>query len=212
MGGRGSGRQVGLGSATCEDFHAIDLASIQREGFLAPGYVGRITWLRGDRQTGWIQYRVERQGLRLEFRTRSYGQPWEDVSEFVPLVETATNFSGRRVWFQCLGCQGKCRILYGGDRFRCRRCWRLKYRSQYETTGHRAADRAHKRRARLGYWGRLTDPFPPKPNGMHWTTYFRLEDQDASFRTVFWHGVTDYLEKTHHNCKVDTSTPNRKIV
>jgi len=66
----------------------------------------------------------------------------KDVSEWVPLVETETPFGGRRQWFECVSCRSRCRILYGGGRFRCRRCHRLRYETQYEPGFARAATRA----------------------------------------------------------------------
>ena len=89
----------------------------------------------------------------------------EDVREFVAFVETSTEFGGRRQWFRCLSCGNKCRILYGGAYFRCRRCYRLKYEMQYEPPFGRIAIRALKIRERLRCKGGIGEPFPPKPKG-----------------------------------------------
>jgi hypothetical protein len=83
---------------------------------------------------------------------------------FVPYTFTRTEFSGWRAWFQCKGCGKGCRVLYGTASLRCRRCRRLKYQSQYETSsGFRKLQRARKIRRRLGRPGGAGDPFPVKP-------------------------------------------------
>ena len=87
---------------------------------------------------------------------------------------------GERQWFDCPGCRRRCRILYGGPRFRCRLCHRLAYETQFESRGQRANRRAHKIRRRLGGSDCLMDEFPPRPRGMHWATYRRLETMAAA--------------------------------
>ena len=88
---------------------------------------------------------------------------------------------GNRQWFECPSCRTRCRILYGGAFFRCRRCQGLKYETQYEPPFARAATRALKIRERLGSDGGIDEPFPPKPKGMHQKTYERLEAQAEKF-------------------------------
>jgi hypothetical protein len=68
--------------------------------------------------------------------------------------------------------------LYGGARFRCRKCYGLQYASQCEAPGLGAV--AEKIRKRLGDQHGSAfdgDEFPDKPKGMHWRTYRRLEEQ-----------------------------------
>jgi hypothetical protein len=134
MGGLGSGRSGGLGMLTDKwhEYHSVDLDWLRRKRCLRSGYSGKLTWSRGGTPTGNIDYRVEVSGLRLTYKTRSHGGEWQDVDELVPFVQTPTNFGGGRRWFECLSCRTRCRILYGGAYFRCRRCHRLKYESQYE--------------------------------------------------------------------------------
>ena len=42
------------------------------------------------------------------------------------------HFGGVRHWFSCPSCGRRCRILYGGARFRCRLCRGARYESQYQ--------------------------------------------------------------------------------
>lgn len=175
MGGRGSGRSNGYGFGVdkCHQYNSIDLAWLRRKKLFNVGRWSSLTWSRAGRETGSIRIDCHADGVRLIYRQRKSGEDWQDVSEFVPLVETATAFGGRRQWFKCLSCGSRCRILYGGAYFRCRRCYQLKYESQYENSSERACSQAHDIRKRLGQVGSLEDPFPPKPKGMHWKTYQR---------------------------------------
>lgn len=178
MGGRGSGRRPGAGlwRDKCHEFHAIDLTWLKNKDCLRTGYRGGLSWYRRWRKTGNIDYVVEANGLRLLYRTRAVGgEAWTDVEELIPFAHTTTNFSGRRTWFQCPGCRRRCRILYGGSRFRCRRCLNLVYETQYEPAFARSASKALKIREKLGDGRGVADPFPDKPKGMHWRTYRRLE-------------------------------------
>ncbi len=159
------------------EFHSIDLAWLGRRKLLNPGQWSTLTWSRRGQTTGSIRLEVFQSAVRLVYRHRPSGGDWQDVSEWVPLVETETPFGGRRQWFECVSCRARCRILYGGGRFRCRRCRRLRYESQYEPPFARAATRALKIRERLGDRSGIDDPFPPKPKHMRWKTYERLETE-----------------------------------
>ena len=194
MGGSGSGRPPSFVTAKCENHHAIDLAWLRRKGLLAPGSSSTIRWSRGGHQTGAVTIDVSDQGLRLSYKVRSTGDDWQSISEVIPFTESPTNFGGSRRWLQCLSCGRSCRVLYGGTRFRCRNCLGLRYESQYEPTYTHAASRAHRIRARLGQYGSLDEPFPPKPKGMHWATYRRLQEQDQRCLEGWTVGVARWLK------------------
>jgi hypothetical protein len=69
-------------------------------------------------------------------------------------------------------------VLYGGRRFRCRRCVAVPYASQNEAVHDRLLRRAQAVRERLGggEYASLGMPFPAKPKRMRWTTYRRLRE------------------------------------
>jgi hypothetical protein len=182
MGGRGSGRRTGSSSNKVEDYHAIDLAWLRRRGCLKPGASGSITWSMETRELASVRYRTEPNGFRLLYRIRQPDESWRAIDELVPFTETRNGFRGYRRWFRCLSCSRPCRVLYGGSHFRCRHCHGLKYQSQYERPLTRATNRAQKLRDRLGKTDAIDDPFPPKPKGMHWRTYRRLEALDHELR------------------------------
>lgn len=197
MGGRGSGRTSSYGFTVdkCEDYLSIDLAWLQRQNSLKHGNSGTITWSRRGQERGSIRYRTEADGLRLIYRASKGGQEWRDVNELIPFAWTNANFNGRRRWFVCLSCSRRCRIIYGGTHYRCRKCHQLKYESQYEPIFGRATEQRHKLRKRLGYIGSLDDPFPPKPKGMHWKTYRRLEKRDQELAERWCMDMVNWLQR-----------------
>lgn len=185
MGGPGSGRSWGFSSEKCEDYRSIDLAWLRGEGVLERWGWSKITWSRGGQETASIQLSREANGIRLSYRSRAWGEDWQAIDELIPLVSTATNFGGRRLWFECLSCRRRCRILYGGRVYRCRTCHGLKYESQYEPPWVRAASRAGKIRERLGGSGSFDECFPSKPKGMHWRTYDQLQRKNDELNAEF---------------------------
>jgi hypothetical protein len=197
MGGRGSGRRPSFGFNTdkCHEFHSVDLAWLRRKNLLILGRASSINWSRGGHQTGSIRVEYMGHGLRLIYKRRAQNDEWLDVNEIVPLSETSANFGGTRQWFQCLSCRNRCRIIYGGAYFRCRKCYKLKYETQYEPPYGRAASRAVKIRERLGCREGFAAPFPEKPKGMHWATYARLSDLDERLQQFWAGGITSWLRK-----------------
>lgn len=204
MGGRGSGRPSSYGMMVTKtnEVHSIDLAWLRRQKMLRVGWSSTLRWSRGGKETGSIQLEPHANGVRLVYRHRpAQGGDWLPVNEFVPLIETATRFDGRRQWFQCLACRRRCRILYGGAYFRCRRCLALKYETQYEPPYARAATRALKIRERLGSKGGIDDPFPDKPKGMHMTTYARLVEEESRLQNAWGVGITARYRLIEHGEK-----------
>ncbi len=193
MGGRGSGRTQSFATDKCEDYRSIDLAWLRRQNSRSSGREGRLTWSRNDAVFASVSYSLEDTNLRLIYRTRSYGGNWKDVAETLPITTTKTNFGGQRHWFICPSCRHRCRKIYGGSYFRCRRCHGLKYESQYERNFNRAATQAHKLRSRLGQSGSLDDSFPEKPKGMHWRTYHRLQQRDTELQNAWAAGCWKWL-------------------
>lgn len=197
MGGRGSGRHSGWGFLIdkCEDYRSIDLAWLRKQGLWTVGHCGTLTWSRGEEVIASIGYQIQANGLRLIYRTQRHGTEWRDVDDFILITTTATKFGGQRQWFVCPTCQRRCRVLFGGAYFRCRKCHGLKYESQYECAILRASSQRHKLRKRLGQVGSLEEPFAPKPKGMHWTTYERLKNKDAALSKTWAYKVTQWLRR-----------------
>lgn len=161
----------------CESYLSIDLAWMRKQGHLAPSACGAVTWNSNGRQSSAICFQTGKQGLRLLYSIRQGDEPWSQVDDRIPFVTTPTRFGGQRVWFCCPGCQRRCRVIYGGTRFRCRKCHELRYNSQYEPSYQRQLDMADKLRKRVGGDNGAFDgePFPPKPRWIRWSTYRRLQ-------------------------------------
>lgn len=180
MGGPGSGNRWRSTSATCEGQKRIDMKYLKRRGWLKPGNRYSLSWSMDGEPIGNINYTAYQTHLLLDFKMRDYDkEEWTPITQIVRFDHTHVHFGGQRQWLLCPRCQRRCRILYSGTRFYCRRCYRLKYKSQGEDSTQRAITRAQATRKRLGGFEGIDDPFPTKPKGMHWKTYDKLEAADA---------------------------------
>ena len=186
-----------------EDFRSIDLAWLRRKGARNVGYSGRITWSRNGKVTGSIGYHLEAQGLRLNYRHTPHNGVPEDISELITITTTAMHFGSVRHWFECPSCWRRCRILYGGGRFRCRLCRGARYESQYQHPALTLCDTRWRIRQRLEERGGLDsrlfgldDGIGPKPPRMHWKTYRRLEAHDENLAGRWRIGIGGWLERT----------------
>jgi hypothetical protein len=175
VGGYGSGRW-GSRQPKAENMKRLDLARLRRDGVLRSGAASKISWSCGGEGRGSIGSVARGDALRLMYRARSDEGQWHDVDETVGLAWTKTRFGGERLWFSCPGCARRCRVLFGGSRFRCRRCHGLRYSSQAETRTDRANRGMWKVVKRLDPEAQYND-LPPKPRGMHWRTYERLAER-----------------------------------
>jgi len=184
MGGMGSGRHWYWGANdTTNDYRAIDVRRWQCDGLLTPGRAFGWQWSRDGEVVASIQVRVETGRVILNYRHRSGGGDWKDENYPVWLDWTACNLGGQRPWFRCpaLGCGRRVAILYGGGIFACRHCYRLAYPSQRETWDDRAARRADRIRAKLGWELGILNGEGLKPKGMHWRTFERLTAEHDAF-------------------------------
>ena len=84
-------------------------------------------------------------------------------------------YGGTRVWWLCPTCGRRVAILYIGKTPACRHCYCLAYRSERENTDGKATRQADKLRERLGWEPGILNGNGPKPKGMHWRTFERLQ-------------------------------------
>ncbi len=176
-----------------EECRSIDLANLRRWRMLEPSTIGRtgripaVTWNTPDGLDS-LGVIAKRHGVFFVKRDE-HGQLGK---LYVPFSFTPTKFGGWRAWFRCPGCGQRCRVLYGVNSFRCRKCRRLKYQSQYATPAFRLLERARKIRCRLGKPGASCDPMPsgdpmpPKPRYMRWRRYRRLEQLVWRLEAAGW--------------------------
>jgi hypothetical protein len=69
------------------------------------------------------------------------------------------------------------KLYAAGDLFACRRCHGLAYASQQDRDRDTALSKLQRIKMRMAGSGSILEPFPPKPNGMHWRTYERLRSE-----------------------------------
>jgi len=117
-------------------------------------------------------------GISIAYSWGLPGSEKEDIAYRVPIDWTACNFGGGRPWFLCPGrrCGRRSALLYlGGGCFLCRSCQDLSCASQRERNSSvPALHRCQRIRTKLGGSPNIREPFPDKPKGMHWKTYWRL--------------------------------------
>ncbi len=192
MGGPGSGRHWGCGRATVEDGFTLDINKLVRDGYIRPGGCcsGTLRWTRvaSGEEVGSIGYEAnlmapDQAWLRLHYRANDEPQDYR-----VTLETTRPNYGGRRWWFRCPATGWRVAKLHlpsGGQIFASRRAYGLAYRSQRERAYERALTRTQDIRMKLGGSPSLAEPFPDKPKGMWWRTYWRLrgEAQEAEYRS-----------------------------
>ena len=157
-----------------EDYRALDVRKVNRAGRLQPGSVCSWEWSRNGNVLASIHMKAGFDRVTLDYRQKTNGSDWKDVSYPVRLVYTPCNMGGQRVWWQCpaAGCGRRVAVLYGGTGiFACRHCYRLVYRSQRDNNAFGPAD---KLREKLGWVAGVAHPPGGKPKGMHWRTYHRL--------------------------------------
>ena len=195
MGGFGSGRRQRYQRRTTEGYLALDISVLRRRGLLQPGCSGTIAWSRGGERIGSATITTGIRSLRLTYSVGAVEGSAAAVDESIEFRSTEMSLGGQRQWFRCPGCHHQCRILYGGPRFRCRLCHGLSYESQFESRAQRANRRARKIRRRLGGSDCLMEEFPPRPRGMHWATYRRLEAQEVAADEQWTVGVMDLLAR-----------------
>ncbi|NTV51279.1 MAG: hypothetical protein HGA69_00380 [Desulfobulbaceae bacterium] len=194
MGGSGSGRHYHYGSkSTTDDYRALDVRRLQRDGLLNPGLSYNLQWLRRNEVVANIGIRTEKDRINLSYRRRNEGEEWQDMNYPVYLEYTACNYGGRRAWFRCpaIGCGRRVAKLYSGGIFACRHCYRLAYESQREDAVDLMARRADKIRARLGWGAGILNPTGQKPKGMRWDTYDRLYSEYETFMQIALNGIAD---------------------
>lgn len=180
MGGSGSGRHSKLRRARVEQMLQLDLLQLQRNGLLRSALM-QIGWPSGASIT--ILHKPAQ--LTLLYRRLDGCEEKKDVVEIVKLVSTKQRLGGQRSWLLCPGCGKRCRILYAGVLFRCRRCHQLRYGSQSDTKIDRASRGMFKIVRRINPTQRC-NALPERPKGMRKTTYGRLAARYARYERQ-WH-------------------------
>jgi len=155
VGGSGSGRW-GSRRPTADRLRRIDLAQLRREHPLTVRSTAHAAYTRGG----------------------------EEAKATICFAETKTQFGGRRLWFICPSCGGRCRVLFARCWLMCRRCCGLRYSSQRETRADRATRAMFKIVRTLDPSAQFND-LSPKPKDMHWNTYDRLVERYQAYSDIW---------------------------
>jgi hypothetical protein len=181
VGGLGSGRSGGSRFLAAEQCYGLDLAALNRAGFLEPlaKVSGPWRWNTNTdpETTAAVSVALDLRQLDSPTFTITYAAGEEPSSISGALLTTCPGYGGVRYWFECPRCGRRRRVLYAypslsRKRFACRRCHGLRYYSHRESREDRCLRRARKswRRARSTNG---TEPWE-KPRWMRWTTFSRL--------------------------------------
>ena len=175
MGGYGSGRRSS--KPKVEECNSLDANQLCRDGCLKNGWNGTSTWSRRGVRVSSIGMRTLGDSLHLSYRSRSAGRDWEDVEQSVRIERVPCRFGGSRAYFRC-DCGKRVIKLYGLARlFLCRHCYGLFHSSKNEGFWDRSLRQRTKHQRRLTDDGSLEAYEMPKPKGMWWRTYNRLQER-----------------------------------
>jgi hypothetical protein len=102
-------------------------------------------------------------------------------------------------YFICPDMNRRASILWmpqGASTFTCRQRWgrRVAYASQFldrDNRAHRGKARINARLCRIGGFDPDKWDFPPKPKGMRWRTYQRLEEQSKRYKAILDEGIEE---------------------
>lgn len=182
MGGYYSGRR---GGKRCTgELRQIDVRRLQREGYLNAGMSYCWQWTSAGEKVASIHLAVQTDSVRFTYRHANAGEQWHDVQSDAFLERTPCRYGGSRPWWRCPCCGKRVAILYIGKTPACRRCYGLAYRSERETLDKRATRQADKLRDRLGWEPGILNGNGPKPKGMHWRTFERLQARHDAYVAV----------------------------
>lgn len=172
MGGLGSGGHNRLHNGCVEHHRRIDAVTMQNQGVLRDGWSGTWTWTSSDGEENFIKLLGGKDQIRLKYRFRSNGGPWQPVEETVWLIWSPRHFGGAQAYFSCPHCSARVRYLYGaGPRFLCRACHGLAYASSTESQSDRSFRKVRKLRASIGAGQGLEDLIPSRPKYMRKARY-----------------------------------------
>jgi len=164
---------------------ALDVCYLRRAGFLVPSPKRRrlfwLVWSRGNQPIAVGVVAVLGARNQPPHTVVAFVQPGARndepdivMVERITLAYTPCHFGGCRPWFLCPRCGRRKAVLRVVDNgIGCTRCTDVAYSSTREGFADRVYRRAHRAREALGAGHGSPLDYPPRPQGMHATTYAR---------------------------------------
>lgn len=207
MGGFGSGRNYYAATPDVESCRRLNSDSLSDLADCEDGERVTISW--GDDTS--IRARVvntsqsdRADGIRLTYTAHADGDSTQHEYR-VPFDYTEPHFGGVRVWFECPRCgtrRGKLYLPPSQQRFACRECYGLQYRSSRDSGNKmkRARQRYKKAFAKADKDNRTPHPegepwAPEKPKGMHQETFEQLKEDLRAAKDEWYAAFRVGLEK-----------------
>jgi hypothetical protein len=164
--------------ALVDQYLSLDVRRWQRLGLLTPVRGRPVAWRNpAGVVVLTLMMDVSREAVTLRSSDGAGGPTWRWYEDVIPIERRYFGHQGhKRPWWRCPFYDRLVALLYGAMLgFRCRRCYRLAYPSQYQPWAVRALARAQRLRRRLSPLpGAPGAPLPGRPRGMHTLTYYRL--------------------------------------
>ena len=175
------------GRDTTESYRNLDVRRWQREKLLNAGSSFGWQWSHDGEVLASIGVRAETGRVILSYRHRQDEEPWRSVEYPVLLEWTPCQFGGSRAWFLCPS-KGCGRRVATSTEARFLRVVTVidSYIKASTSVWERAMSRARKIRVKLGGSPDITEWFPPKPKGMHRSTYERLHSEAEKASDKMW--------------------------
>jgi hypothetical protein len=136
------------------------------------------------RPTGSIEVLGGEEGVTLVYAVRETdAEAWRPIETRVALTRIPKPFGGSQVFFVCPTCNRRIlELAFGYERFRCRHCLGLVYRTSQQSPADRAMSRADKLRQRLGGEPGLESCYA-RPKHMRRKTFERIDAQIQAAET-----------------------------
>ncbi len=137
---------------------------------------------------------VEEKYLTLQYL---YGE--KKVQQRIPVSWTPCNYGGKRIWFTCPHCWGRCAVLYEmGQHYGCRKCAGVVHKSNAQDDIKRKINKAARLRVKIGALPAPAYDLPKyKPIHMHYRTWKQIKADIYTLELPFWKRVgihTDILK------------------
>ena len=169
MGGYGSGRRSH--KPKVEECISLDSNQLSKDGCLINGWNGSKVWSRNGAKISSIGMRTTANYLHLGYKSEQHGS----VIQPIQIERLPCRFGGSRAYFRCECSRRVIKLYCVGKFFLCRHCNGIFHSSKNENRWDRSLRKRTKYRRLIGGNASLEVYEIPKPKGMWWSTFYRLQ-------------------------------------